>query len=262
MLKRLRKELRYLGRLLATNSFAAVAGIFLSNRLGRRRVVAIDVLGRRIHIRTASADLRVALATLGGEFGGLRLAFPRSRSGLILDAGGYIGTAAIALAEMYPEATIVTVEPSRENFRLLERNIAGYQNIVARHAALVPDGAGEEVALMSRGTGEWGFTLVDRPRDRPARFSEKVPSVTIGRILTEHGLSRIMICKMDIEGAEAPLLRQPGWLDKVDILMIELHERIAPGCEAAFWEASRGRFVSPCGEKLIAVGPGYFGDAA
>jgi FkbM family methyltransferase len=260
MMKRFRKEWRNLGRLLRTNSLVSVAGIFVSNRLGRKRAVPVNVHGKSIYIRTSTSDLEVALSSLGKEFSGLRLAYPRSQKGLIVDAGGYIGTAAIALAEMYPEATIVSIEPSRENFELLKRNVAAYQNIFAHNAALAPASETGEVALMSRGTGEWGFTIVEKPQDRPVRFTEKVPVISLERILQEYGSERIMICKMDIEGAEHKLLKQGDWLEKVDILMIELHERIVAGCEKAFEEANRGRFVHPSGgEKMISVGPGYFG---
>ena len=56
---------------------------------------------------------------------------PGLKHGLIIDAGGYLGTAAIAFSEAYPDATVVTIEPSPENFALLVQNTAAYPNIRA-----------------------------------------------------------------------------------------------------------------------------------
>ena len=76
---------------------------------------------------------------------------------LILDAGGYIGTAAIAFAKQYPSATIVSLEPNSNNYQLLAQNTATWRNIVAMNKALAPEPGG--LILYDRGTGAWGFTL-------------------------------------------------------------------------------------------------------
>ena len=47
-----------------------------------------------------------------------------------------MGTAAIVFSEMYPKAKIITIEPSLDNFDILQRNIAKYKNIKAIHGAL------------------------------------------------------------------------------------------------------------------------------
>jgi len=259
MAKRLKKELRALRRLLEEVPLPTLLRIFIYNRLGKRRLVSVRVSGKAVHVRTSTPDLEVALSTLGGEFDCLRLAYPRSHKGLIVDAGGYIGTAAVALAEMYPEATIVSIEPAQDNFEVLVKNTSRYGNVFPRSAALVPDAATGQVGLMSRGTGEWGFTVVENPEDRPATFVDNVDTVTFDGILREYGFERIMICKMDVEGAEYELLRRSDWLEETDVLMIELHERIVPGCEHAFAEANESRFVYSSGsEKLVSVGKGYF----
>jgi FkbM family methyltransferase len=257
--KRIKKELRALKRISKTNPLSVLLRIFIYGRIGRRAVLPVNVLGQDIYIRTTTSDLEVAVSSLGGEYSCLDRAYPKSHMGLIIDAGGYIGTAAIALAEMYPNATVVSIEPAQENFELLKRNTRRHANIVAHNAALLPHSEGGHVDLMNRGTGEWGFTVVENPADRPAQFIQKVEAISLDRLIDLYGCDRITICKMDVEGAEHRLLMRHSWLEKTDILMIELHERIVPGCEQVFEDATKGRFTySAGGEKLVSVGKNYF----
>jgi hypothetical protein len=47
---------------------------------------------------------------------------------------------------------------------------------------------------------------------------------------------------MDVEGAEAEILRGADeWLDRVSVMVIELHDRMVPGCSEALYDALHGR---------------------
>lgn len=53
-----------------------------------------------------------------------------------------------------------------------------------------------------------------------------VPCLTLDSIRRRHGLTRIDVLKMDIEGAELPVIEQAareGWLADVDQLLVEFH---------------------------------------
>ena len=67
--------------------------------------------------------------------------YPRAVEGVIIDAGGYIGTAALTLSELFHKAHILFIEASSANFELLKRNVANSPNIQPIRAALVADGA-------------------------------------------------------------------------------------------------------------------------
>jgi hypothetical protein len=44
----------------------------------------------------------------------------------------------------------------------------------------------------------------------------------------------------DIEGAEREVFEAADdWISKTDVIIVELHERFRPGCEAAFLNAAR-----------------------
>ena len=64
-------------------------------------------------------------------------------------------------------------------------------------------------------------------------------------LLSISGHARISLLKMDIEGAEIDVFsNKPSlWLDKVDALLIQCHDRFRPGCRRALDDAIHGRQV-------------------
>jgi FkbM family methyltransferase len=220
------------------------------------RPTTFRVRGENVLMRPDTNDLRVAWASLGGEFKPVFAARPVLKHYFIIDAGGYIGTSAIALARRYPDALIVSIEPDRENFASLVHNTRTFPNVVAIHAALVPSEG--DVTLFDRGTGPWGFTTVADPEDAPdATVRGQVPGVTIDGLLKRFDKNGIDILKLDIEGGEHALLNEkPAWLSKTDVIYTELHDRIVPGCSATYSRATYGRDNRPVGwgsEKVLSI---------
>jgi FkbM family methyltransferase len=237
--------------LLKSNSLSTVLYILSMNALGRRKVVQVMLKGHQLNVRTATPDLFVALETLGSEFHMLaNLEFGKTPI-FIVDAGGYIGTASIALREIFPESVIVAIEPSSANIELLKKNIEPHENIHAINAALVDDETPEEIYLNDSVTGPWGFEI----SSTPTQNAELVKTTTFNKIMKQFGVSRVQICKMDIEGAELELLEKPeSWLEHTDVLAIELHERKRNGIDKAFQNANVKRFTLPLpGEKVLSL---------
>jgi len=157
-------------------------------------------------------------------------------------------------AEAYPEATIVTLEPSTENFALLRRNVAPYKNIVPLNKALAPEPG--RLVLKDRGTGQWGFTLVPKPADNAASaVKEEVECTTLDQLMREFGADGIGILKLDIEGGEHALLsRNTDWIARTDAICIELHDRIVAGCSDLYRAATAGRQNTKMpGEKYLSL---------
>ena len=68
----------------------------------------------------------------------------------------------------------------------------------------------------------------------------QVQGMTVDTIMKEHGIDHIDIIKIDIEGAEREVFRDPSlWLEKVDALIVELHEHMKPGCNRSFRNVSK-----------------------
>ena len=252
-------KLKLLANLLKGNNFWSIfynyfLGLFLEKRLSR-----FKIKGCYVWVRLGTTDLEAAISCLEEEeFESLSNAYDRDHSGLIIDAGAYIGTASIAFSKMYPNSTILALEPSRENFKLLQKNVAQYANIKPLNFALVANENAGTVELKDGGTGQWSLTLVE-PQNKKFRKLETVNTTNINSLLNEYNASKIMILKLDIEGSEDELFKKPAWMDKTDIISVELHEGNAPGVTQNFFNTNLSRFVyKQGGEKYFSVGKSFF----
>ncbi len=238
----------------------AYAQHFFWTALGRKRRIKVNVFGTPLLIRSSTPDIRVAMTSLGDEFEPLAGLLPADFDGLIVDAGGYIGTASLKLASLYPKAKIVLLEPSSENFAMSQANTAAQPAIDCLQVALCSDAGGrskdDKIVLKNRGTGEWGFTIVDQPLDHPDAVSvETVGTTSLADLLAAYGAGSIGILKLDIEGGEYSLLATPDdALRNAEILFVELHDRIVAGCKQAFEDYSAHRqIIKTEGEKYLSL---------
>lgn len=225
----------------------------LEAKMRRSSIMDMQFGSQTVALRVGTPDFSVANSCLSGEFDEVIATAGDIADGLVIDAGGYIGTAAIAFAKAYPQATIVTLEPSADNFAMLTRNIAGYPNIVAINKALGAERG--TIELKNRGTGQWGFTIVADPLDRPAETVQTVEITTVADVLAMVGRDRIDVFKIDIEGGEVGLLsRNNEWIAQTRVLCAELHDRIIEGCTTTFEAATAGRNNRQLdGEKIMSV---------
>lgn len=218
--------------------------------------VKLTVHGEEILVRKRTPDLAVAMDSLGDEFELLGRLFDRNYDGLIVDAGGYIGTAAIKFAKMYPQATIVTIEPSTLNLSILKKNIAKYPNIHPIQAALFVR-SGETIKLTKgAGQGEWAFTIAQDSGDRAGMEDvEEIVTINLKDIRAQFSGKSIGILKLDIEGGEKVIFDEDAEeLAGIPAVFAELHDRVVPGCAASFSKFSKGRWiVKTGGEKYLSL---------
>ena len=86
-----------------------------------KKVIKISIQNSDIWIRKNTTDLQVAIESLTGEFNVLKDYIDKDFSGVIIDAGGYIGSATLALRNLFPQAKIICLEPSEKNFQILQK---------------------------------------------------------------------------------------------------------------------------------------------
>jgi FkbM family methyltransferase len=160
---------------------------------------------------------------------------------------------------MFPEATVIAIEPDKENFAVLEANLnQSSPNVVTLNAAVWSSNADLNCGNMGFRDGMHWARQVSVPTN-----GEKgsTPGLTIPHLLQISGQARISILKMDIEGAEAEVFSNAPdtWLSHVDAFAIELHD------DTSFGDARRivlsslpqDQFViSRCGELTVAVRTG------
>jgi FkbM family methyltransferase len=159
---------------------------------------------------------------------GVRHKEPRT----IVDAGANIGLTAIRMATRYPQARIIAIEPDAGNFAMLERNLARFPRVTPLLAALVARAG--DTRLIDPGLGEWGFRI-----DHDAETGTIVQGVDVPWLLERFQMPCIDLLKIDIEGAEKEVFESSAsWIDKVNLMMVELHDRYVPGCSRAFFAAT------------------------
>lgn len=160
---------------------------------------------------------------------------------VIVDAGANIGLASIYFANRFPDSKIIAIEPESSNYKLLEINVSPYENIIPLNMALW--NKNEQIDLVDPGLGKWGF-MTQAESDQTSASAKKchtVMGITVNEIMTRNGLEKIDILKMDIEGAEREVfMSSPSWVGKVDALIVELHERLKPGCMRSFYNGTNG----------------------
>ncbi len=179
---------------------------------------------------------------------------PLREAALVVDCGANVGYSSAYFLSRFPRADLVAVEPDAGNFALLERNLAPYGPAVRTlRAAVWPHPASLVMAEGAyRGGGEWARQVRERREGDGPGF----PGVDVGGLLAASGHERISLLKVDIEGAEGVVFG-PGcaaWLDRVDNLVIELHDDSSFGdCSAIFGAAIAGAgfAVSQHGELTL-----------
>jgi FkbM family methyltransferase len=155
---------------------------------------------------------------------------------LIIDAGAHVGCSALFFADQYPNAKIIAVEAEGANYAMLEANVASNPNIESIHAAVWKDNT--PVRLQNPDDPGWGFRVEGSPSSEAVGDLE-IPAVTIDDLLARSGMQDIDLLKLDIEGAEREVFMADcdAWLSKTKTIVIELHDRMKPGCREAFFAA-------------------------
>lgn len=148
---------------------------------------------------------------------------------VILDAGANIGLSSLDLKLRYPAARIYCLEPDPAAYDKLVANTARYADVIPINVAL---GGKDETRAFYTSAESWISSLV-RTRD----FQQPVETVvkSLDRLITELGLERIDLLKLDVEGAEAEALAGCTRLDVVATIFGELHLELIGGTPTSFF---------------------------
>jgi FkbM family methyltransferase len=153
----------------------------------------------------------------------------------IVDGGANVGYASVYFANRFPDARIIAVEPHSANAEMLAKNTAAYPNLV-----IIRAGIWHKKTLLkieNPEAEEWAFRVTEATPD-----TLEFEAITITDIMGSANVDHIDILKLDIEGAEKEVLSHSReWIDKISVLIIELHDRFKPGCSEALYAAISGR---------------------
>src|SRR5581483_772060 len=176
-------------------------------------------------------------------------------SDLVLDIGAHTG----AFCELAARrgATVLGYEANRDNFALAAINLHDLDAVTLRHAAVwrsdVPPGrltftpsadtanTGGGSVLFRSSDVHWATMPCERwegPTPEAALSTHEVAAAPLDDILAELGAVRFM--KIDVEGAEFPILLTANQLDRVAAIAGEYHELTDDGMAALAPEALVG----------------------
>jgi FkbM family methyltransferase len=143
----------------------------------------------------------------------------------VIDCGANVGLSPLYLHSLWPQATIVALEPERNNFEMLRRNTAGIPAIVPVHAAIA-DRSGT-VRIANPTARSWAFR-VELTGDTGGE-GDLVAALTIDEACARVPGGVPMVVKVDIEGAEQHLFSSNlDWVAQAGVVMVELHDWMRP----------------------------------
>ncbi|NML44256.1 FkbM family methyltransferase [Ramlibacter sp. G-1-2-2] len=165
---------------------------------------------------------------------------------LVLDVGAHVGAVSIFCALRWPQAVVHAYEPMPANFDNLAWALRenGVRNVLAWNEALSGDGRTLHLGASPSNSGSASAFL-------PGARDVHAASVSLATALRRASAARCRFLKMDCEGMEHELLRDPAVAGRADLLAVEIHASDAlraAGHDAAKLQATcRERF----GERLL-----------
>jgi FkbM family methyltransferase len=229
-------ERRLINYLPWMEKFGIVNGLRIARKLFPKKpsaeIISLNIPSARfpVYVRSKTSDVWNFME----NFMHLQFPLPENLSPrLIIDAGANAGFATVVFLNKYPEAKVIAVEPEATNVEMIKKNCSMYDNFECIKSAIWKNNGYVKIMNPEAGKTEFRITETD------ANDAGSIKATTIEKILSDSGLPAIDILKLDIEGTERELFESNYklWLDKVNVLIIELHDRFKPGCALAFYSA-------------------------
>jgi len=159
------------------------------------------------------------------------LSKPHSQT--FIDIGAYVGwhtVTAYRILRKRKVFKIVAVEPDPNNYRQLEKDIGGFGGIwLVNEAVSVSDGEEIDFHRGTAGRIATGTVLKGVGYEIGVHLTGeivRVRTVRLDTLIKRFGLERVDLIKMDIEGAEYPVLTDPSLdLSRVENMVVEVHYR-------------------------------------
>ena len=201
------------------------------------RLLAVPGLAGKIRVRANDSDLVMFEQVFAGGDYEFDLGFEPAT---IIDAGANAGYATLFFHRRYPAAQIIAVEPDPATYGTLVQNTVGIAQVRTVCGGLWS--GRQALAIVNPAAPKCMISL--KPAESPGEKGIEGYGVT--DLMQMAGATTIDVLKIDIEGGELEVFTANAaeWLPKVRVLMVELHDRVRPGCAEAFYSAIRGMHFS------------------
>jgi len=160
---------------------------------------------------------------------------------VVIDLGAYSGYSTFYFRNRFPQATIIAIEANYSNYKVLEASFASDKQVKVIHAA-IHNSDGLTLKIEVGKDGLWGSRAVNASVDDFAHGDLAVKTISLETVLNRFGLwnKSDMLLKIDIEGGELEVFDTSiNIWDFFDVIAIETHDRIRPGCTLTFSEVSK-----------------------
>jgi len=207
------------------NLFLSYMEIDFFTKFSRKPIVELNILNRKIcYFNNYIFKIAFHEIFIKKEYKNFQ---SDNNSPLIFDCGANVGLATIYFKFFYPNSTIFAFEPDEEIFALLEKNIFqnNLDNVNIFNIALYDSkGVKEFFYDNNRKTSNVGTGSLIKER------SPKNRKTVESGILSEYIDNQIVdLVKMDIEGAEYPVIKElsnTNKLTNIKELIVEYHHKI------------------------------------
>ena len=215
----------------------------------------VEGVERAFSLRADSSDVEVFLQVIRDQeyLEATRLVGPLSAP-RIVDAGANIGLTTLFFKSVYPDAHVIAMEPEPHNFRALGETIERnrLENVHPVQAALWTGDGFLAPDRTFRDGKAWSFAV--KPPE--AGEAAQIAAITLDTLLERHGWDRVDLLKIDIEGAEAHLVRHRATLESMTrraaFVCMEVHGEVISYEEVRRAFDSFGMRCATSGETLIA----------
>lgn len=173
------------------------------------RLIKLRARGHReVYIRRCAADLDTLDEVMCNEgiYSAALDILPACET--YVDLGANIGLASVIVKERFPDCRVLAFEPHPANFKMLSMNAPFAESFQA--AAWSQDG---HISFVNEAANFNAFAVKE---------GGSIPAYSMKSIVAMAG-GAITFLKMDIEGGEVELFRDPSWLSAVKVLAIEFH---------------------------------------
>ncbi|MDD2678275.1 MAG: FkbM family methyltransferase [Candidatus Nanoarchaeia archaeon] len=143
------------------------------------------------------------------------------KKSIILDVGAQIGVFSNYISKKYPNSTVYSFEPMKDNFKLLKENIElnNNKNVVAINKALFNYSGECYINIDDNNSG--GHSLIIKSKKR-----EKIKTISFDDFIKENKIKKIELLKLDCEGSEYGILfkSKKDNIKKIKTITMEYHD--------------------------------------
>ena len=139
---------------------------------------------------------------------------------VVVDAGANVGAFTLYAASKATSGKIYAIEGDKNEFGRLVENIEinSFSNVETINAALT-----DIVGDVTFSDSHVQPLKTDSMTKSNYVFKGLCKSLTLTELINNYNITKIDFLKLDIEGSEFQVFKESGWLDKTQIIAMELH---------------------------------------